>query len=576
MPRFRSFAVLISLTALGACATGPATVGLRAAEPADAASADDQASTYGLFLAGQAALDQGHGDEAAGFFAKAAGQDSDTDFIKTRAFIAALVAGDIPRAASLAPGPADASEGEQRLGRLTRAVEALAAGRGREAQALLTAVPAGSGDDIATKLLLPWAAGAAGDWKTALTLPDPGGDHLIEQVSLLDQALLYEHRDDIGRANQTFGKLLGESDGAGLYTLAYGEFLQRHERGSTAINLYQAALKGDPSNALVQEALARARSGHAPPAAPTLAEGAGRALLAPAALLLAEKQPQLGLIYLRLVLRLDPHRDEAWLLVGDTLTAGGQIEAAREAYAQPKPGSPSYVSARERLIGSYDQPSDAPIELQLAQETAKAAPDDPDAMELLADALRVNDRYAESAQALDKLIDQAGAKAGWSLYYMRGVALDQSGDWDSAERDLKQALVLSPDEPEVLNYLGYSWIDRGVDLKEAKAMIERAVAAKPDSGAIVDSLGWAYYQLGQYADAVEQLERATELEPADPDINDHLGDAYWRVGRRIEARFQWEQVLIMQPSDKLRAQVEVKLKSGLATPPPVHPAIAER
>lgn len=107
-------------------------------------------------------------------------------------------------------------------------------------------------------------------------------------------------------------------------------------------------------------------------------------------------------------------------------------------------------------------------------------------------------------------------------------------------------------------------------------MIERAVAAKPDSGAIVDSLGWAYYRLGQYADAVEQLERATELEPADADINDHLGDAYWRVGRRIEARFQWEQVLIMQPSDKLRAQVEAKLKSGLDAPPPVHPAIAER
>ena len=106
-------------------------------------------------------------------------------------------------------------------------------------------------------------------------------------------------------------------------------------------------------------------------------------------------------------------------------------------------------------------------------------------------------------------------------------------------------------------------------------MIERAVAAKPDSGAIVDSLGWAYYRLGQYADAVEQLERATELEPADPDINDHLGDAYWRVGRRIEARFQWEQVLIMRPSDKLRAEVEAKLKSGLDAPP-ARPAIAER
>jgi tetratricopeptide (TPR) repeat protein len=566
MPAVRSLAVLLSLAALGACTTtATSSAGLRASEPIEAPAPG--ASTYGLYLAGQAALDQGQNDDAAGFFAQAAQQEDGADFIKIHAFVAALVAGDIPRAASLAPGPDEGSSSEQRLGRLTRAVEDLAEGHGREAQALLTTPPGGPTDDSATKILLPWSAAAAGDWKTALTLPDSDGDRLIAQVLLLDQALLYEHRDQICQANETFGKLLAQSDGAGLYTTAYGEFLQRHGRTSAAISLLQAALKGNPSNALVQDALDRAKAGRPAPPAPTFAEGAGRALLAPAALLLAEKQPQLGLVYLRLVLRLDPMRDEAWLLVGDTLSAGAQIDAARDAYAHPQPGSPSYVSARERLIGSYDQPSDAPIELRLAQETVQAAPNDPDALALLADALRINDRYAESAQVLDKLIVQAGPKAPWNLYYMRGVALDQAGDWTGAERDLKQALALSPDEPEVLNYLGYSWVDRGEDLKGAKAMIERAVAAKPDSGAIVDSLGWAYYRLGQYPQAVEQLERATELEPADPDINDHLGDAYWRDGRRIEARFQWEQVLSMQPSDKLRTEIEAKLKSGLDTAP---------
>ncbi len=572
MPRLRSLAVLLSLAALGACSTATAPAGLRASEPAE--TAGDQASTYGLYLAGQSALDQGHGDEAAGFFAQAARQDSDTDSIKIHAFVAALVAGDIPRAASLAPGPGEGSAGEQGLGRLTRAVEALAEGHGREAEALLNTVPPAPDGDAPTKLLLPWAAAAAGDWKTALAAPDAGDDHLVAQVSLLDQALLYEHRGDIDAANKVFGKLLAQSDGAGLYTTAYGEFLERHDNTTKAINLYQAALKGEPANALVAEALARAKAGRPAPPAPTFAEGAARALLAPAALLLAEKQPQIGLVYLRLVLRLDPSRNEAWLLVGDTLSAASQVEAARAAYAHPQPGSPSYVAARERLIGTYDDPADAPIELKLAEETAKAAPDDPDAMALLADALRINDRYAESAQVLDKLIAQAGPKATWNLYYMRGVALDRAGDWAGAERDLKQALALSPDEPDVLNYLGYSWIDRGVDMSQAKAMIERAVAAKPDSGAIVDSLGWAYYRLGQYPQAVEQLERATELEPADPDINDHLGDAYWRDGRRIEARFQWEQVLIMQPSDALRVQVEAKLKSGLDTAP--RPSVAER
>jgi Flp pilus assembly protein TadD len=188
--------------------------------------------------------------------------------------------------------------------------------------------------------------------------------------------------------------------------------------------------------------------------------------------------------------------------------------------------------------------------------------------------LRLNDRYAESAQVLDKLIIQAGPKASWNLYYMRGVARDQAGDWDGAERDLKQALALSPDEPEVLNYLGYSWIDQGINLDDGMKMIKRAVEQRPDDGYIVDSLGWAYYRIGNYDDAVKNLERAIDLKPEDPTINDHLGDAYWRDGRRTEARFQWNQVLIMQPSDKLRAQVEAKLKSGLDSV--LHPSVAER
>jgi tetratricopeptide (TPR) repeat protein len=571
MPRLRSLAVLLSLTALGACASQP-TASLSPAGTAQAPAVDDQASLYGHYLAGEMALDQGDGVEAANYFAQAAQQGDDAGAIKARAFKAALVAGDVPRAAMLAPGPGEGSPGDDKLGLLTRSVEALAEGRGRSAEALLVSEPLSH--EAAATLLLPWAAAAGGDWKTALALPDSGGDELIEQISRLDQALLYENRRQYDQADQAFQKLLAESDGAGIYTAAYGEFLERRGRTALAIDRYLAALKAGSSSTLVHEALTRAQAGHPPPPPPTFAEGAAQALLPAAALMLAEKQPQLGLQYLHLVLRLDPKRDEAWLLVGDTLTAGDQIEAARDAYSQPKPGSVDYVEARARLIASYDEPSDKATELQLAEETARAAPGDPEAMELFADALRVNDRYAESAQVLDKLIEQAGGKASWSLYYMRGVALDQAGDWAGAERDLKEALSLSPDEPDVLNYLGYSWIDRGVDVDAAKAMIERAVAAKPDSGAIIDSLGWAYYRLGQYPQAVEQLERATELEPADPDINDHLGDAYWRAGRHLEARFQWEQVLSLQPSEKLRAQVEAKLRSGLDAT--TRSAVAER
>ena len=347
-----------------------------------------------------------------------------------------------------------------------------------------------------------------------------------------------------------------------LYTASYGEFLERRGRKADAEALYVKALKADATSRGVLAARARLAAGKPPPPAPSLNQGAAQARLAPAALFLADKQQELGLAYLRLVLRLDPQRDEAWLLVGDSMSTAGDVEAARTAYNHPQPGSPDYLGARARLIETYQQPGDAPTVLKLAQDTVNAAPGDPDALTLLADALRTSERYQDSADVLDTLIAARGEAASWDLYYLRGVALEQAGHWPDAERDLKKALALKPDEPDILNYLGYSWVDRGEQVAEGKAMIEKALATKPDSGAIIDSLGWAYYRMGDYDQSVQQLERATELEPADAEINNHLGDAYWRAGRRIEAAFQWRRVLTLQPDAKLRAEVETKLKNG--------------
>ncbi len=168
-----------------------------------------------------------------------------------------------------------------------------------------------------------------------------------------------------------------------------------------------------------------------------------------------------------------------------------------------------------------------------------------------------------SAKILDPLIERKGDHPDWRLLYMRAVDLQESGRWSEAERDLTRALAQDPDEPELLNFLGYSWIDRGERLPEALTMVKKAVSLDPRSGPMVDSLGWAYYRLGDYRRAVEQLEDAVVLEAGDPEINDHLGDAYWRVGRQTEARFQWRRVLTLEPSDKLKAAVESKLKAGL-------------
>jgi Flp pilus assembly protein TadD len=163
---------------------------------------------------------------------------------------------------------------------------------------------------------------------------------------------------------------------------------------------------------------------------------------------------------------------------------------------------------------------------------------------------------------MSELIKQAPAP-DWRLYFGRAVSLEKLGRWPEAEADLQSALKLRPDEPELLNYLGYSWIDRGVNLKQALAMVEKAVGANPRSGAMVDSLGWAYFKLGRYKDAVDKLEQAVELDAGDPEVNDHLGDAYWKVGRKDEALFQWRRVLTLNPDGKIKASVQAKLASPL-------------
>ncbi len=155
---------------------------------------------------------------------------------------------------------------------------------------------------------------------------------------------------------------------------------------------------------------------------------------------------------------------------------------------------------------------------------------------------------------------------------MRGIAYERLKEWPKAEPNFRKALELFPDQPQVMNYLGYSWVDMNTNLKEALAMIQKAVDLRPSDGYIVDSLGWAYYRLGRYDDAVRELERAVSLKPEDPVLNDHLGDAYWRVGRKLEATYQWRQARDLKPDPDVLAILQQKLINGL---PPIESNTAQ-
>ncbi|HEX7760689.1 MAG TPA: tetratricopeptide repeat protein, partial [Caulobacteraceae bacterium] len=493
----------------------------------------------------------------------AAQGDGQDRFLGDRAFSAALLAGDIKKAAALAPTGPDADPAVLRLGALVRGVEALAEDNGKASLAILKSSDIGYPHRSAAILVTPWAAAAAGDVEGSIIHLQLPGDPIGQFFANLGQARLFERARRYDEAETHYKSLIASGDPGALATLNYGAMLERRKRATDAAAVYQAALARFPDNSDLQDGLARAKARKPAPAMPTIRQAAAESMIAPAATLMIQHQQDVALAYLRLALRLDPGRDEAWMLVGDVLSNNGDQQAARDAYSRLKPGTDRYITARNKLAWTYQNGADHDAALKVARETFAAAPASLEAAVNLADLLRADEQYEDSAKILDKVIASEADHPDWRLLYARAASLQEAGRWQDAERDLTLALKIRPDEPELLNFLAYSWIDRGERLNEALAMVKKAVDANPQSGAMLDSLGWAYYRLGDYKTAVAKLEDAVVLEPADPDVNDHLGDAYWRVGRKTEADYQWRRVLILAPSAKTKAAVDIKLKSGL-------------
>jgi tetratricopeptide (TPR) repeat protein len=581
MPASRLLLACLAATALAGCVT-PATTttttpGPQPTAPALAASvgalANDNSSPFGLYLAGRTAADQGHLTAASAYLGRAAEVEGEPMYLKVEAFSAALKAGDVTAAAALAPDGPDAPVGERRLGLLVKGVEALASGDSRGAYALFTSPDMGYPFKNAAMLLAPFAAAGAGDRTNAVARPFSDGDPLTQFVADMDQAQLDERMGARSAAETAYKALLAGGDESGLVRLAYGAFLERRGRQDAAVALYREHLSTSPDDLAFQTALARALKHGRPPPLPDVRQGAAQALLLPAAALMAQRQQLAALDYLRLALRLDPANDSAWVLIGDLLTPA-DLDAARAAYARVSPASDHYVEARGKLAWTYQNAGDETQALKLARDTAASVPQSRDAAVTLADLLRSDEQFAASVGVLTRVIQASAPSPDWRLYYLRASAYEGEGDNDATEADLAAALKLAPDEPELLNFQAYFWIDRGEHLNEALAMVQRAAAAEPQSGEIADSLGWAYYRLGQYQTAVDKLEQAVLLAPSIPEVNDHLGDAYWRVNRKTEAQFSWRRVLSLDPDDKLKARVEAKLASPAGPDAPLTPPAA--
>ena len=274
----------------------------------------------------------------------------------------------------------------------------------------------------------------------------------------------------------------------------------------------------------------------------------------------------LGALYLQMALYLRPDFPFALAALANVQETTKNYENAISVYDRIPKGTPlaASIDIRKAInLNLLDKVDDAQ---GLLEGLAQRDPTDVKPLDALGSIMRARKRYEEAIVYYTRAISliPKPEKRHWAYWYSRGTSYERVKKWQLAEADLQRALQLYPDQPMVLNYLGYSWIDQNKNLKQGMGLIEKAVGLKPDDGYIVDSLGWAHYKLGNYKEAVRFLERAVELRPEDPVLNDHLGDALWKVGREREARFQWEQSLTLKPEMDDANRTKRKLDQGLA------------
>lgn len=348
--------------------------------------------------------------------------------------------------------------------------------------------------------------------------------------------------------------------------LAHARVLSQLERNPDALALLDASFTGDPDPELADLRRRLAAGEPVPFDVVTGAkDGMAEVFYTLAMALGQEGDATQTLIYARGAQALRPGQQDTALLVAGLLEEQGQHDLAIAVYASISADNPSfYVAEIGRAEANYAA-GRKEAALEILQGLARAKPDLLVAQVALADAYRRDEHFAEARKSYDLAIGllTEPAAENWPLYFSRGICAERLGDFDATVADLEEALRLNPEQPQVLNYLGYSYVDRGENLDEALGMIERAVAREPGSGYIIDSLAWAYYRLGRYAEAVGPMEQASLLEPVDPIVTDHLGDIYWAVGRTREAEFQWHRALSYGPEEKDATRIRAKLEKGL-------------
>lgn len=525
----------------------------------------------GPYLAAEHAARLSDVETAASRYAEALARQPDNASLIDRALIHHLGADRIPQAIALARR-LEAIQPGRHLAALTIAVDALVRD---DADAALNAIDSEEDEQgsFVTGLLRAWMAFAKGDLAEARTILgdiEEGGSggaagrylaayHLgLMAIAEGDDAAAIAPLERAGEALNSPTRRL---------SLALAGAHSRLGDMEAAKAALDARLDRSLGDARLEAAAARIATGQAlSPMVRNAADGASEALYGLSRYLVRGNTELVGLSYSRLAAHLRPDHVDAILLAAEFLAQKERHALAIRAYDAVPVGAPEALDARVGRASALEGMDD----LDTAEETLRAAvarwPNEIEAHRALGDLLRRSSSFEAAAEAYDGAVALVGTPENrhWPLFYQRGIALERSKQWPRAEADFQMALDLEPDQPLVLNYLGYSWVEMGINLAKAQAMIEKAVEQRPEDGYIVDSLGWVLYRLGDFAGAVEHLGRAVELRPVDPVINDHYGDALWMVGRKVEAEFQWRRALSFEPDEEdVIERIRRKLDVGL-------------
>lgn len=517
---------------------------------------------FGAYLAGRFAVHSNDMDMAADEFRVVMNEDPAVPEVATQAFIAATLAGR-PEAVAMA-----ATQLDNPVALLLLANEDAGAGRWDAAVTRLQALPSSSLTQVLQPLLLAWAeAGQSRTEAALLTLQPAIDDAHFRGVMTLHAALIADLGGQTNTAADLYRRARTENTGLNLrlgLLLASWEARQGLMSQAQQTLRDMAGMNGDI--VLARPALEASVN---QPVIRNATDGMAEVYLAMAATLRQQKSLETAQIMLRFALSLRPDLTAAKLVLSDTLEADRHWSQALTALATVPGTDPLAAVIDLRRASLSERMGDRDAARTLLERLASEHPDRPEPLAQLAGMLRTHEQFAEAVTAYDRAIARIAApsRGNWPLFYERGIALERAGQWPRAEADFKFALELAPDQPNVLNYLGYAWADRGEHLEEAGGMVQRAVAQRPNDGSMIDSLGWILLRQGDAPGALKQLERAVELEPEDPVINGHLGDALVAVGRKREAVFQWQRALNLKPDPDDQQAIEAKLRKLEPTAP---------